>query len=149
MLGDKKAGGILVECLRNSAGEPFAIIGLGMNLSVTEFPAELTSTAISLTAGCWAPIDPSVAAETVWNDLKSTVARYRADGFEEILKRYRCVDGTRGRNYRYNLLHSKSYIEGVADGVDTDGALTLRRADGSRFRVVTVSGLIEVKPITE
>lgn len=47
LLGEGKAGGILVEAGEEGGGR-FVVVGIGLNVAVEEFPAELDNTAVSL-----------------------------------------------------------------------------------------------------
>ena len=86
-IGGKKIAGILVE-----AGENFVVVGIGINVGVTEFPEALADSATSLALECGeAPELPLVLA-SVLERLPVWQSKIGAD-FDELLRRFRerCV----------------------------------------------------------
>jgi BirA family transcriptional regulator, biotin operon repressor / biotin---[acetyl-CoA-carboxylase] ligase len=136
----QKVGGILAECAFQDDTIDYAVIGIGLNVNVDFSPQiELREIATSLRqlAGC--EIDR-------WAVLQAVVAAY--------IDRYAWItddDGLREawaarlinlrRNIRINLndqIGEKSaLVEGYAEGVDHDGALLLRTANGRVQRLLS------------
>lgn len=48
LLGARKAGGVLTEILTDSSGRRVPVVGVGINLNQTEFPAEISEMATSV-----------------------------------------------------------------------------------------------------
>ncbi len=132
----RKVGGILTECAFQGDDLAYAVIGLGLNVNV-DFSAqiELRETAASLShlAGHeidrWAVLKAVVVA---WVERYAWLAGARAD-------RLRDAWAARLINLqqviRVNL--NDQAVEGYAEGVDADGALLLRTADGQLQRLLS------------
>lgn len=115
----RKVSGILVEARPDHDIEcSWVVIGIGLNTSIeiSELPGELQATATSL--GLPAETDaltPLLARLAHWIDAPT----------DELLAAWRERDALRGRTIAWDG------GEGVADGVDDEGNLLVRRPDGS------------------
>jgi BirA family biotin operon repressor/biotin-[acetyl-CoA-carboxylase] ligase len=113
-LDGRKLAGILIEA-RPQDG--WAVVGVGLNLTITEFPDDLRERATSLF-----PVtgeDPARVLSSrldVWLDAET----------EAVLGAWRARDALRGREVSWEK------GSGVADGVDKRGYLLVRLADGDR-----------------
>ncbi len=134
-----KLAGILIESTRSGTAQAsdhhLIIIGMGLNLE----DARALSQSLDRRIADWAEIaaDDPVAARATAADLATCAARSwyealnqaTARGFADLPARYAEVDGLAGRMVDVlddgHLRHT-----GVACGVDTDGRLLLRNADG-------------------
>ena len=118
----RKIAGILVE-----AGMDFVIVGIGLNVHTTEFPAEVAGIATSLTL------------ETAWETPRSEVLgavlhRFSVRsgqidaGFEDLLEsvRQRCVL----TGNRISLRTSAGDKQGTVEGIARGGELLLRTENG-------------------
>jgi len=133
LIRGKKVCGILIES-RMEAGEiQFCIIGIGINvdLDVGKFP-EIAEIATSISA--WLPggiTVPEVALH-VLTEFESLYLKID----DEHLIRQAWVDNmeTIGRHIRVNT--GSGTEEGIAETVNGEGNLVLRRDDGSRFEII-------------
>lgn len=113
-LDGRKLAGILIEA-RPQDG--WAVLGVGMNLTVREFPEELRDRAISLFP--MTGDDPARALSArldAWLDV----------GPEAVLGAWRARDALFGREVRWEQ------GSGIADGVDERGYLLVRVTEGDR-----------------
>ena len=108
----RKLSGILVEA-RPAAG--WAIVGIGLNTGVREFPEELRETATTLDLP-----DPDVALEP----LLTALDRWLAADQAEILAAWRERDALEGSPVRWQD------GEGTARGVDDTGSLLVETPTG-------------------
>jgi BirA family transcriptional regulator, biotin operon repressor / biotin---[acetyl-CoA-carboxylase] ligase len=108
----RKLSGILVEA-RPAAD--WAIVGIGLNTGVREFPDELRDTATSLDLP-----EPAVALDP----LLGSLGRWLEAGEAEVLDAWRARDALKGSTVRWDG------GEGVARGVDDTGSLLVELADG-------------------
>lgn len=108
----RKLSGILVEA-RSAAG--WAVVGVGVNTGVREFPDELHDIATSLALG---------AADTLLAPLLGELERWTAADPAEILAAWRARDALAGSPVRWDG------GEGVARGVDDSGSLLVETASG-------------------
>jgi BirA family biotin operon repressor/biotin-[acetyl-CoA-carboxylase] ligase len=108
----RKLSGILVEA-RPAAG--WAVVGIGLNTGVREFPEELRETATTLDLP-----DPDAAL----GPLLAALDRWLAADPEEILAAWRARDALLGSTVRWQD------GEGTARGVDDTGSLLVETAAG-------------------
>ncbi|MFC4298723.1 MAG: biotin--[acetyl-CoA-carboxylase] ligase [Castellaniella sp.] len=146
-----KLAGILIESTRSGAAQTadhhLIIIGMGLNLN----DARALSQSLDRRIADWAEIaaDDPVAARTSAAELTACAARswydalnhVTAHGFADLPARYAEVDGLAGRMLDVlddgHLRHT-----GAACGIDADGRLLLRNAEG--VQAITV-GEISVR----
>ena len=128
-LEGRKLAGILIEA-RPQDG--WAVLGVGLNLTVAEFPEELRDRAISLFGSMPAvPYGPVGTIRNSWAEVAAGALSARlgvwleADA-EAVLGAWRARDALRGREVSWEK------GSGVADGVDERGFLLVRLADGDR-----------------
>lgn len=118
----KKLCGVLVE-----ADADFAVVGIGVNVNVAEFPEALRETATSLKLETGAGVN---RADVLLSILRRLEVRRRQIGadFPELLKavRSRCV--LTGREI--GLLSADGPRAGVCEGIGDGGELLLRTAAG-------------------
>ncbi|WP_188055048.1 biotin--[acetyl-CoA-carboxylase] ligase [Sphingosinithalassobacter sp. CS137] len=122
MLAGAKLAGILLE----RAGD-VVVIGFGANLS--HHPEGLDRPVTSLAAHGAAP-DPSLFVETLAETFARWLARWRSEGLAPVRDRW--IDRAHPRDTALTARTSDgSTVEGLFAGLDRDGALILRLADGS------------------
>jgi BirA family biotin operon repressor/biotin-[acetyl-CoA-carboxylase] ligase len=131
MIGGKKASGILVESGPHAEGLWLAV-GIGVNLAqppeVTERPA--TTFAAHMTAPPPKPLEAlSILAEAFdrWARL------WDSSGFSAIADAWTARAHGLGEACIARL--GDETVEGVAEGLDSDGALRLRLANGQIRRI--------------
>ncbi len=131
MLAGEKVAGVLVESGAHATGGLWLAVGIGVNLAHapagTERPA--TSLAQHLSATVAAPPTVEVAARELAEAFAVWMDRWEALGFQPVLDAWRArtpgLDGPAVARLGHET------VEGRAEGVEPDGALRLRLADGS------------------
>jgi BirA family biotin operon repressor/biotin-[acetyl-CoA-carboxylase] ligase len=132
LLNGKKFCGILTEMNSEATRVRHLVVGVGINVNQTKFPAELREIATSLkseTGTEWSRVELCAAL------LKSLDREYRslredARAREAILTRFQeRSSSARGRKARVEELGG---IEGVTEGLDPHGFLQVRTATGLR-----------------
>jgi BirA family biotin operon repressor/biotin-[acetyl-CoA-carboxylase] ligase len=129
----RKVCGILVEGQMPIKGDATAILGIGVNVDwdLSGYP-ELAGVATGLVQECGHAILVSDVEEELLNELDRTcVSR---DNDDRIFQEWRENLDTIG--HEVEVRWKDSIDKGMAEDVDTDGNLILRRYDGS---VVTLS----------
>jgi BirA family biotin operon repressor/biotin-[acetyl-CoA-carboxylase] ligase len=117
-IGGRKVAGILVE---GRPQEGWAVLGIGLNVTVTEFPPPLDESATSLRlAGASASVEETLAA------LLLALEHWLPRPAPDVLAAWRSRDALAGRPVRWEN-GSKG---GRAAGVDDSGALVVETADG-------------------
>ena len=132
----RKLGGILIESVA-VGDERAAIIGIGIN--VLPQPAAEADYGIAALAELWPDASPQEALSRIGEPLVRALLAFEAGGFAPARDAYARRDALRGQPVRTS---DASLPEGVAAGVDADGALLV--TVGSQTRRV-VSGEVSVR----
>jgi BirA family transcriptional regulator, biotin operon repressor / biotin---[acetyl-CoA-carboxylase] ligase len=131
LLNGKKFCGILTEMNSEATRVRYLVVGVGINVNQTKFPAELREIATSLkseTGTEWSRVELCAAL------LRSLDREYRrllddATARDGILMRFQeHSSSVRGRTVRVE----ESAVEGVTEGLDARGFLQVRTAEGLR-----------------
>jgi BirA family biotin operon repressor/biotin-[acetyl-CoA-carboxylase] ligase len=109
LVEDRKLAGILVE---GRPQEGWAILGLGLNVTTSRFPAELRETATSLRLE-----GVETTTEDVLAALLGALDAWLRRPLDEVLAAWRERDALHGRRIRW------AEGEGTAVGVDDEGSL--------------------------
>jgi len=139
----RKLGGILIDLRGEAAGPAYVVVGVGLNtrLSAQAFAALRAegSEAVDLATLGAAPRRSSMAALLV-GEFALALEEFDARGFVAFADEWRCADALAGRPVR--VLQGRDSQDGVARGVDPDGALVLETG-GARRRIL--SGDVSVR----
>jgi BirA family biotin operon repressor/biotin-[acetyl-CoA-carboxylase] ligase len=122
-IGDRKCAGILVES--SSVGERLGaiVVGIGLDVNRTDWPAELRDVATSLCEAAGVPLDRGEALVTLLASVEARVEELVRRGPDAIVAALRPHLAFVGRAVRVDGL------EGMLEGLDDDGALLLRTRD--------------------
>ncbi len=125
LLNGLKVAGILCELVTDGA-QPVVIVGIGLNVNGSEFPAELSSIATSLLNATHEPHDIEPIEEDLIRDLAQALNRYDARTTPDV-EGYRRHFRMTGR--RVILTGGESAeVEGISNG----GGLIVKTSEGSR-----------------
>lgn len=145
VLDERKLGGILVELDAEAHGPCHIVAGIGINVALPEELLETVSDwprgAVDLAAACAAPPTRAALAAALIAELAAAFATFAEHGFAAFADDWRRDDYLRDRPVR--VATAAGALDGVARGIDADGALRIERADGALMRVV--SGDISVR----
>jgi BirA family transcriptional regulator, biotin operon repressor / biotin---[acetyl-CoA-carboxylase] ligase len=125
LVRDRKVGGILVE--RLSLAE---LVAVGIGINVTCCPAldgGAPARPGALAEFAERPVTPDDLLPVLLEALRRRWDEWHGDGWPSIREAWRAMDAARGRAVRI----APPGINGCADGIDDDGALRVRRPDGS------------------
>ncbi|MGE0493562.1 MAG: biotin--[acetyl-CoA-carboxylase] ligase [Vulcanimicrobiota bacterium] len=125
LLSGKKVAGVLVETRLRGAGCDFAVLGLGVNVAVKEFPPELTEIATSLCLEGSAPSREQVLAAYV-QQLESLYQELRSHGVASLVAEANAHLDLVDRAIELEL--GEQTVRGRLAGLDPRGGLVL--ADG-------------------
>jgi BirA family transcriptional regulator, biotin operon repressor / biotin---[acetyl-CoA-carboxylase] ligase len=136
LAGGRKLAGILAEASSSASGVDWVVLGLGVNLEAGEgLPAGIRETATSISTLTGARVEPTdmscsfLAHLAFWYDaLRSEPAAVVRAWNERALPWW-------GRHVE--LRSGGQVMRGIAEGIDSGGALVLRREDGSRTAVLS------------
>ncbi len=138
-VGNRKLCGMLTESEIADGVLRCVVVGIGVNVQWSDFPAELveTATACNLVAGRDISSDHLLDEfldrySVLLNDLGSVLIAYR----ERL--------GTLHTRVRIEL--SGDSFEGIAEGVTDDGSLEVR-TDGGDLRCITAGDVVHLRPV--
>ncbi len=134
LINGKKVAGILMENVFEGEALHAAIVGMGLNISldVLAYP-EIASIATSLSSEAGRDFHRDDILRTL---LEQMDVLYQAvERNEDVYHRWLAHVETLGKTVRIKL--GKSVEEGLAQSINPDGSITLRRADGSLVTIAT------------
>jgi BirA family biotin operon repressor/biotin-[acetyl-CoA-carboxylase] ligase len=140
LIGDRKFCGILTEMNAEATRVRHIVVGIGINVNQAGFPMDLKDVATSLrlaSGRAWSRTELCAAL------LKSLDREYRdflteADARKSILRRFEeRSSSVRGQKVR---IEENGGFEGVTDGLDDDGFLRVKTAQGIR---IVLSGTVK------
>lgn len=145
VLGERKLGGILIDVGGESTGACRLIVGIGINVEITEADAGLIQQPwIDLAGHTVARVDRNRLAAACLNRLVDLLSHYDERGFGYYRDRWRQVDVLRGRDVSVALQGSGKTTHGTVTGLDDNGALILRLAQGGEM--ICFQGDVSVRP---
>ena len=136
-INSKKVAGILTEMNSEMDRINFVVIGIGVNLNMTKkmFPEELRQIATSLKEETGRDISRIDFIQTLYLNMERWYKEYIKNGFEPVRKAWTDYFNMRGKMVKVQQLNS--VVEGIAIGIDNDGALLLKGKDGKVERILS------------
>lgn len=141
----RKLGGILVDLRGEAAGPAYLVVGVGINVRLPGAVLEALGAegvdAIDLAS--LGDVPPrNAAAATLIGELAIALEEFAGRGMSAFADEWQSADALIGRPVR--VQQGEQAIEGLARGVDGDGALLLE-VGGARRRIL--SGEVSVRPV--
>jgi BirA family biotin operon repressor/biotin-[acetyl-CoA-carboxylase] ligase len=142
-LQGKKVAGILAESGVDSAGQPFAVVGIGVNVNhdLHDFPPELHDKASSLRIAIERNVDRPAFAADLLRELDARSGQV-ASAFPEIIAE--ASEHSLLLGHWVQLQYGRTMLEGRAEALDADGHLLLRGTDGTLTKLT--AGEVSVVP---
>ena len=142
---DGKLGGILIDLRGEAAGPAYFVVGIGINVRLPRATRERLRAdgvdAVDLASLGNAPLRNDAAAVLI-AELTQALLEFGARGMTAFADEWQSADALAGRPVRVH--HGGQFLEGLARGVDADGALLLE-IDGASRRIL--SGEVSVRPV--
>ncbi|MFH2123010.1 MAG: biotin--[acetyl-CoA-carboxylase] ligase [Pseudomonadota bacterium] len=149
LVDGRKLAGFLVESFHSPHhGEDFHLLGFGININNSSFPAALTNSAVSLSQIMGRPVNLhnftlSFLARMSWNigllcyeEEQELHQAYFSEEQENhlLLEQWKNLSDTLGRKvlYGYDIQQSPLY-EATVTGIRADGAIVMRLKDGNEI----------------
>jgi BirA family transcriptional regulator, biotin operon repressor / biotin---[acetyl-CoA-carboxylase] ligase len=131
LVGGRKIAGILPEAVIRGDALEFIVMGVGLNLNALseDFPPDLRETATSVIMSGGFAVSPKIAAHALAERLEAICARICREGVGFIVPLWTSRWSHRGVRLEWNG------TAGTAESLAADGALLLRRDDGSVTRI--------------
>lgn len=134
LVDGRKLCGILTEMTLAGGRIDFVIVGIGVNLHALAFPPELRERATSLRLLLGHDPDGERFVAELCLRLERWCERYVAEGAAPVVAAWKQRARLFGREV--TVSGGREPVRGVAEDLDEDGALILRRPDGSAARVL-------------
>lgn len=128
----RKISGILVESGRRADNILWLATGIGVNLAEEPHAADRPATSFAA-EGCDPPPTPRQALERLSHSFMTWMTLWEGRGFSAIAEAWTQRAHGLGSPCRANL--GNEVVDGIAEGLDLDGALRLRLADGGLRRI--------------
>ena len=126
-LKDRKIGGVLIELRVEAGGPAHVVIGLGLNVALTETARREIEAGGGLVAcvadACGVAPSRNFVAGAILDELFSMLGQFERQGFAAFRDDWLALDALRGRPAQ--VLIADDAIAGTARGVDQEGALLL------------------------
>jgi BirA family biotin operon repressor/biotin-[acetyl-CoA-carboxylase] ligase len=132
MISGRKASGILIESGPAPAGGLWLAVGIGVNLAEAPVAAERPATTLAAHMAGPPPV-PLAALQTLSEAFVLWMDVWERVGFEAIAGAWTQRAFGLGEACQARL--GSETLSGIAEGLDTDGALRLRLSDGSLRRI--------------
>ena len=126
---DQKLAGILVEMTGQAGGAAHLVIGMGLNIAMPTVATDMIDQAwTNLSAACVSLPSRNVLAATLISRIHQTLMEYEDVGLSGFTERWNKIDNFLNRPVK--LLIGERVIEGIARGINEQGALLLETDDG-------------------
>jgi BirA family biotin operon repressor/biotin-[acetyl-CoA-carboxylase] ligase len=152
VFGSRKLGGILAELRSPSGRRSELVIGAGLNVSQRpqDLPENLAPRATSLRLASGRSIlDRERLAAAYLRRLAWAWDRLRDDAWDEVAQRWESLacgaHGNRVRVLADEATGDRGAYEGVTMGLDTTGALLVRRSDGTIVAVRMAEAVVPLE----
>lgn len=136
LIRGRKVAGILTEIDSEADIVNFIVIGIGIdvNMGRDSLPADVAKVATSLKEEMGKSFERVILIQELFRQMEKWYEVYKAEGFGPIITEWERLSIMAGKYIRVSFL--KESKEGVALGLDTDGALLLRLPTGKIERIV-------------
>ncbi|QUD88509.1 biotin--[acetyl-CoA-carboxylase] ligase [Phenylobacterium montanum] len=132
LVGGRKISGILVESGRRADGKLWLAAGIGVNLAEAPQAADRPATTFAA-EGCDPPPAPREALDRLSSSLSGWLGVWESQGFAAIAEAW--TRRAQGLGGPCQARLGAETVEGVAEGLDLDGALRLRLPGGEIRRI--------------
>ena len=131
--GFRKVAGILMESSLAGARVEHVVVGIGVNVHTRDLPGEIAAIATSVALESEGTPSRSAILADILSALERDVENVAHRGLASVHARLAARDALAGRT----VSSDDGSLEGVACGIDPDGRLLVRRADGSVAKVAS------------
>ena len=129
VIRERKLAGILLETGHSRTGSAACVIGVGFNVDLDAVDSGRINQAWTDFARAFGRVPPrSRLASQAANAILDACARFQDGGLAPFRERWGARDALHGRPVR--VLSGRAPLEGVARGIDRDGALLVEHAAG-------------------
>lgn len=136
MLGRRKVGGVLTEASCSENAISFVVVGVGINVNtdLEDFPPSIRNLATSVRLSTGKAISRVGLLQACLYQLEQWYECLCQGSFATILESWRQHEMTLGRWVEVSLPGSS--VAGIAEGIDSHGALLVRDKGGRLHRIL-------------
>jgi len=136
LLNGRKVAGLLNEMSAETEAVHYVVLGIGINVNMAadQFPEDLRYPATSLAIERGGPVSRLEVATALYQHLDRLYRDYLQSGIGPILATWQELCDLVGRRVR--IVSGSSELTGEVIGLDADGALLVRRSDGTIERIL-------------
>ena len=129
-VGGKKIAGILTELSAEADRVHFVVLGIGVNLNAapSDFPPEVGEMATSVFRVLGRRVNRAAFVARLMKVLEQWLDTHEEQGFGPVRARWRALSSTLGLEVLVKT--ERRELRGLAEDIDSDGALLLRTDDG-------------------
>ncbi|MEQ1663326.1 MAG: biotin--[acetyl-CoA-carboxylase] ligase [Thiobacillus sp.] len=131
LVNHRKLAGILVEVQGDMNGPAFAVVGIGLNVHLPANMRENIDQAVIDFDEMGVTIDRNQLLVDCLHEFHDVLKAFRGQGFVALREAWMALDAYAGRPVKL-LRSGQPEVTGIAAGVDGNGALLVRDADGTR-----------------
>jgi BirA family biotin operon repressor/biotin-[acetyl-CoA-carboxylase] ligase len=128
---DRKIGGVLIEMRAEAGGLAHIVIGIGLNVTLPAAARrEIEASGVRVAAvadACSRSPSRNFIAGAILDELLSMLSEYERFGFSAFRDAWTGLDALQGRQAQ--VMVGDKATQGIARGVDVDGALLLETGD--------------------
>jgi BirA family biotin operon repressor/biotin-[acetyl-CoA-carboxylase] ligase len=132
LVDGRKAAGVLIESGLHASGRLWLVVGVGVNLVHAPILADRPATSFA-EAGAASVLTPREALDRLAASFAGWLGLWNDQGFAVIAEAWTARAYGLGEPCIARL--NAETVEGIAEGLDVDGALRLRRVDGVVRRI--------------
>ncbi|MDD1796373.1 bifunctional biotin--[acetyl-CoA-carboxylase] ligase/biotin operon repressor BirA [Enterovibrio makurazakiensis] len=125
---DRKLAGILVEMTGQAGDAAHLVIGMGLNVAMSETVDAVDQNWANLKDTCHALPDKNTLAAALINGVMDSLRQYEETGMAGFVAKWDKWDNFKGRSVK--LLLGERIVEGIARGINEQGALLLETESG-------------------
>ena len=125
LVGYRKLAGILVEVQGDLDGAAFAVVGIGLNISLNDAQRDTIDQAVIDLVEMGVMIGRNQLLADCLQELHTVITAFRHQGFAALREEWMALDAYAGKDVALLLPNSQG-VQGVAAGVDETGAFLLR-----------------------
>jgi BirA family biotin operon repressor/biotin-[acetyl-CoA-carboxylase] ligase len=142
LVGPKKLAGILLEMESEADRVKFVVVGIGVNLNMGRnlLGEPLSSRVTSIMEETGKEVSRVEFTRALYSSIEkwynsTSEVGFGAEGFAPVIEAWRGYFVSEGKPVRVRSFEST--IEGICEGIDSDGALLVRSSSGERLRIIS------------
>lgn len=126
---NRKLAGILVELGTDKMGQPFAVVGLGLNVNLGRFSHEsIDQEIIDIYRAGLEGVSRNLLVARILNKLFRNLNQFTQQGLKPFMQFWQDYDCLHGQTVQ--IFQADESIRGIAQGIDDTGALILHTEEG-------------------